>query len=110
MTLADYDRIVAYDYLSFPLIPSYPESFIDFHRANPHVYDRIVELTFRRKDAGWKRGSMKQIFEVIRWEYDLKTTGDFKLNNNYTAWYARLVMERNPSLDGFFQLRKAKAA
>ena len=53
---------------------------------------------------------MKQIFEVIRWEYDLKTTGDFKLNNNYTAWYARLVMERNPSLDGFFQLRKAKAA
>jgi hypothetical protein len=36
----------------------------------------------------------------------MKTVGDdFKLNNNYHSRYARLIMEREPGLDGFFETR-----
>ena len=58
-------------------------------------------------DAGHKRGSIKQMFEVLRWEYDLTTTDNkFKLNNNYSAWYARLLMDHVPRFNDFFELRK----
>jgi len=46
---------------------------------------------------------------VCRYELALNTNAPvstFKLNNNYTACYARLLMERNPEdLAGFFELR-----
>ena len=30
----------------------------------------------------------------------------FKLNNNHTAYYARMIMDNFNELDGFFHLRK----
>jgi hypothetical protein len=39
----------------------------------------------------------------------ISTTGDFKLNNNYRAHYARLIMHQEPDLDGIFELRRSKA-
>ena len=50
---------------------------------------------------------MKMLFEVVRWNRLLRT-GDrgFKLNNNFTAYYARLLMEREPELRGMFETRK----
>ena len=85
----------------------YPREFMYFHLNNPHIYQHLVELTHKRMDAGHKRGSIKQMFEVLRWEYDLTTTDNkFKLNNNYTAWYSRLLMDHIPRFNDFFELRK----
>jgi hypothetical protein len=35
---------------------------------------------------------------------------EFKLNNNYTSRYARLLMEREAGLSGLFATRELRAA
>lgn len=84
------------------------KQFEAFHSANPHVYTAILRISLGLKDMGFRRCGMKMIFERLRWMYAIQTMGDdnFKLNNNYTAYYSRLVMAQQPELDGFFQLRE----
>ena len=81
--------------------------FEAFHRQNPHVYDELVKLCLDVKARGRKRWSMKGAFEVLRWS-TLHTRGndDFKLNNNYTSIYARLISRTVPELEDFFQIRE----
>ena len=71
--------------------------FEAFHRSNPHVLDAIVSLAKRTRDAGRTRGSISQIFEVLRYTYSLRTHGaDYKLANAHRAFYARVVMSLHP--------------
>jgi hypothetical protein len=50
---------------------------------------------------------MKGVFEYLRWQYTMQTQGErYRLNNIFTAVYARLVMETEVELKGFFDLRK----
>jgi hypothetical protein len=86
------------------------ERFELFHRANPHVYDAIVQIARDLKQRGFKSCGMKLIFERLRWLTAIETRGDgFKLNNVYTAFYARFVMSREVDLKGFFRVREAEA-
>lgn len=83
--------------------------FFEFHRANPHVYERLVALARQAKERGHNRLSIKMLYEVLRWEHYLTTTdpnSKFKLSNNYHSRYARLIMRRNPDLEGFFVLKE----
>jgi hypothetical protein len=52
--------------------------------------------------------SMKGIFERVRWHHDIETNTrePFKLNNNYTARYVRLIEKEYPNLVGFFRTRE----
>ena len=90
--------------------PTIQEDFERFHAAHPNVYDGLVRLTRSGVAAGATRLGMKQLFEVLRWERTLAglpaEDEAFKLNNNYTSRYARLVMEREPDLDGIFATRE----
>ena len=80
--------------------------FYQFHAQNPHVYERLRQLALDLKNRGRKKYGIAGLFEVLRWEHAMSTTDeDFKLNNNYRAYYARLLMENEPELDGFFATR-----
>ena len=84
--------------------------FLRFHAENPHVYRLLVSLAreWNRKTNGRPLG-IKALFERARWEFGLQTQGDeYSLNNNYTAFYARLIMSREQDLNGMFSLRKQK--
>ena len=85
--------------------------FAQFHRANPHVYQGLCRLALKVKRAGHQHYGIKALFEVLRYEYALTTISDdgLKLNNNYTALYARMLMKQEPELDGFFNLRERVA-
>lgn len=85
--------------------------FTEFHHRNPGVYTAIVRLARVRKDAGWSTGSIAQIFEILRWEADLLIVSDdgLKLNNDYRAPYARLVMANESDLAGFFHTRAQRS-
>jgi hypothetical protein len=50
---------------------------------------------------------MKMLFEVVRWEHALDTSGSegFRLNNSLTSRYARAIMAAHPDLDGLFETR-----
>jgi len=85
------------------------QRFERFHLLNPGIYDLIVNVARDLKERGFSRCGMKFIFERLRWLYALETQGEeFKLSNDFTAFYARLVMHREPELRGFFKLREQR--
>ena len=81
------------------------QNFAKFHQSNPHVYELFDRFT-RQMMASSAVGSAKLIFERLRWELMLRTDTEApKLNNNYTALYAREWEKRNPARKGFFKKR-----
>ena len=83
-------------------------NFAQFDRENPSVYDGLRRLALQVRRTGRQHYGIKALFEVLRYEYALTTFSDdgLKLNNNYTALYARKLMECEPELQGFFYLRQ----
>jgi len=80
-----------------------------FHADNPHVYSELVSLARQLRGLGHERYSIKGLWEVLRHRRAMQTNAsDFKLNNNYTAHYARWIMDREPDLSGFFATRTTR--
>jgi hypothetical protein len=84
--------------------------FLRFHRENTHVYRLFEGFTREMVGALGKPIAMMLVLQRTRWEYIIDTTGDdFRLNNNYAPFYARLLMYRCPDLIGAFNLRRSVA-
>jgi hypothetical protein len=87
------------------------QKFERFHADNPRVYETLLHLSreWLRRMGGRKCG-IGALFERARWELAMETnTPDYKLNNNFRAFYARLLMLKNPELRGMFDLRVSEA-
>jgi len=87
---------------------SIPERFAIFHAANPHVARALEALA-----AQWlvrnRRASINALFERLRWESGMTTTGDaYELNNDFRADYARLLIDRHPEWAAAFSLRRRR--
>lgn len=83
--------------------------FEAFHRRNPHVLEVVESLAWAMWLQGVRRWGMKGIFEVLRWRYAMQTQGEqYKLNNVFTAFYARVVAARHRPLAHFFQVRRQR--
>ncbi len=82
------------------------ERFEEFHRENPHVYERLRYMSLELVANGHSRIGMGMLFEVLRWSAMTTRDGDFKLNNNYRAFYSRMLMENEPELRDVFELRE----
>jgi len=82
--------------------------FEAFHYAHPRVWELFKKFTWERISRGFLHYSSKGIFERIRWETAVAETGkqEFKLNNNFSAFYARTFMRIYPEYEGFFRTRK----
>lgn len=83
-------------------------AFAAFHKANPQVWDAFRKYT---RDMAWSKGraSAKAVWERIRWDVEVLADGDqVKLNNNHTAWYARM----HEAVYGlsYFKLRKLSSS
>jgi hypothetical protein len=87
-------------------------AFEEFHRSNPRVYELLVKFARQVKAAGHARYSMDAIFHRVRWHVMIETrdSSDFKLNDHYTALFSRLIMEREPDLKDFFEVRARRSA
>lgn len=87
------------------------ERFAAFHEANPHVAALLAEMAHALRRQGRTRYGIKALIEVLRYQYSVQTTGDaFKINNDFTAHYARLLMREYPALEGFFETREIRAS
>jgi hypothetical protein len=87
-------------------------AFEEFHNDHPEVYYRLVELARQWRRGGHAKLGIATLYEKLRWEWHMAGLEDkdgYKLNNNYKALYARLIMERNPELEGLFQIRERTA-
>lgn len=84
--------------------------FRAFHEANPSVYIALRDRAFELLKAGRKRYGIMALINVVRWHRALTTHGDdYKINNNFAPFYARLLMEQEPDLAGFFEVRTSVA-
>lgn len=93
------------------MFEQYPQEtivrFNEFHAVNPQVYENFKDLARRMRATGKRRYSAQAIIYALRWEYDLRTTGEvFQINNDYTSIYARLLCMEDPSFQSFFELRR----
>ena len=85
------------------------QRWLDWHAENPQVYELFKRFTFEAIGRGHNRLSAWLIVNRIRWETTVETLGgDFKISNNFIAYYARLFMEEHPEYRGFFRTKAMK--
>ena len=85
------------------------ERFAAFHAANPHVADALEALA-----AEWlahhRKVGVKALVERLRWESGIQTHGDaYRINNVFTAHYARLLIDRRPEWADRIETRALRA-
>lgn len=83
------------------------EAFILWHNKNPGVYPEfrtraLTAIAFKRKFGA------KAIMEVLRWESEIVRGEDWKVNNSYTAYFARVFITEFPEHQGYFEFREVK--
>lgn len=87
------------------------ERFAEFHARNPHVFAAIVAVADEWAAAGGTEIGMGAIFERLRWQTGIETSGNpWKLDNSLRSRYTRLVMEQRPDLAHLFHVRELRAA
>ncbi len=81
-----------------------------WHKANPHVYELFKRFTMQAINGGHRNLSAWLIVNRIRWETSIETKGDdFKISNDFIAYYSRLFMHDHPQYKGFFRTKTLKS-
>ncbi len=86
--------------------------FEKFHQLNPWIYKTLVRLARDLKKRDANRFGIKMLWEIVRWQYMLaviEPSGGYRLNNNYTSRYARLIASQEYDLKDVFETRELKA-
>ena len=116
MTAAATEQSTLFDVVELVHAPADPslsigERFDRFHTDNPWVYRALESLCEGWLAQGHKRVGVKQMFEVVRWQYGMKTTGDggFRVNNDFTSRYARMLIEQHPEWADAIETRRLRA-
>jgi hypothetical protein len=88
--------------------PSAADLFLQYHSQRPQIW-RAFEATALHLLAS--RGGdfgAKEVFENLRrGNEELPTIGEFKLDNNFTAMYARVFVLFHPEYKARIKLKKA---
>ncbi len=92
--------------------PTHYQEFLEWldTPAGRDTANRFIRIAW----GVWKRGKRigaKAIWERLRWNHELRRNDNdaaYKLNNNYTAYMARLAMEKEDRLQGFFSVREIR--
>ena len=82
--------------------------FPKYHSDNPTIYEAFKKITFEAISKGHNRFSAEFVFNVIRWKTKVTAKDEFKVNNNYKAFYSRMFMNEYPEHKGIFSTRKSK--
>lgn len=83
------------------------EKFWEYHTNNPQIYELFARYSHDAKNAGWSCISHWLIINRVRWSRTVEVrTKDFKISNDFIAFYPRLLIYNEPIFDGFFTLRK----
>jgi hypothetical protein len=91
-------------------------AWAEFHLAHPEVGSKFIEHARQWRERRPEGPCSADLLgHVVRWHTTLggrpEDGDDFKMNDNYTAYYARWVMRECPELRDppIFRLRKSDA-
>jgi len=83
------------------------QAWWEWHQKNPQVWMMFERFSFEAVNRGRKKISHWLIINRIRWETAILTTGsDFKISNDYIAFYARLWKAKYPMHEDLFNTKK----
>lgn len=83
--------------------------FERFHDANPQVYARLRDISLAMRRRGLEHWGSRAAWEILRYQGIVTNGGDgYKLPNVCLPHYARLLMEQEPELAGFFKTCKLR--
>lgn len=83
--------------------------FVQYHKDNPHVFREFEAQTLKAIRSGKTKLSAKMIVNWIRWNEYLKTTDqNFRINDAFHSYYARLFASLHPEHEGIFEFRKLR--
>lgn len=88
------------------------ERFEAFVRAYPEMADAFARIARITRAKGHVRYSAKGLLELIRWDSNLagvESEGTFKLNNIFSPYFARHLIEQDPTFKDFFETRKVRS-
>jgi hypothetical protein len=96
-------------YVPPPLNNRHIIAFMLYDQANPGVWTAFVKFAFEMAQKR-KRLSAQLIIERIRWEVAIQTNpvDQFRINNNYAAYYARKFEMFFPGFNGRFEMRVSR--
>lgn len=90
------------------------EAFERFDAENPHIYELfkkyLREWYKANKHNPSAKTSSKLIINRIRWEVMTTTTADdYKINDAFTAHYARKFANEHPQFSHLFEFREIRS-
>ena len=79
----------------------------EWHQRNPSVWHYFEKFTKEALAKGVTKMSHWLIINRIRWEVAISTSGgDFKISNDYIAFYARMWNALHPAHKDLFTTKK----
>ena len=87
------------------------ERFAIVDAENPRIWELFVNFTIVMIQRGFENYSARAVMHRVRWEtnMELGDNSDFKINNNWTPYYARKFHSQFPQHEGFFRNRISRA-
>lgn len=82
--------------------------FMRYHMAHPEIWKAFERFALQAFAAGKKHYGAKGIFERVRWETEIVHGREFKANNNYVSYFARIFAAKYPEARDFFEFREIK--
>lgn len=80
-----------------------------YHKKYPFIWVAFENECIKAVKKGSSHESAKWFFEIMRRSYkELATSEKFKLNNDYSAFYARMWAEKHPGNANLFEFRDSK--
>lgn len=90
--------------------PEKLQKFKKFARNNPHVLTKLEEMAEEDYEAGWRIGSVWRWMQTIRYApgTTIDTESEYKLSNDYFAYYARLLVARHTEYSNWIVMKLFK--
>lgn len=76
------------------------------------VYQECRQRAHALRGRGWRHFAIGAIWESVRYDRAIRVGPEdgYKLNDHYRSRMARLLMDTEPELAGFFETRELRAA
>ena len=86
-------------------------AFERFDKERPQVYREFKKYAEIYLKKGFTHCSADHLLHIVRFHLSMETSPNetFKINNNYTACYARKLMSEDERFKDFFETRQRKS-
>jgi len=85
------------------------EGFQQFHKENPQIFREFEKVCLIQIASGRKKISSKEVINYIRWNRNVSSSDEnFRINDAYQSYYARLFTSIYPQYQDKFEFRKLR--